>query len=62
MNEQPFSVLSRKELEGLSLDEKLAYLDLELISALSDEDDVHPVRPVRPQDDRLFDIRRSRRA
>ena len=60
--DDPFRVLSRKEFDGLSIDEKLAYLDLELISALSDEDDVHPVRPVRPQDNRLLDIRRSRRA
>jgi hypothetical protein len=59
--DDPFRVLSRKEFDGLSIDEKLAYLDLELISQLADEDDVHPVRPMRPQDDRLFDIRRSRR-
>ena len=60
--DDPFRVLSRKEFDGLSIDEKLAYLDLELISALSDEDDVHPVRPMRPQHDRLLDIRGSRRA
>ena len=59
--DDPFRVLSRKEFDGLSIEEKLAYLDLELISALSDEDDVHPVRPVRPKHDRLFDIRGSRR-
>ena len=60
--DDPFRVLSRKEFDGLSIDEKLAYLDLELISALSDEDDVHPVGPMRPQHDRLLDIRSSRRA
>ena len=60
--DDPFRVLSRKEFDGLSIDEKLAYLDLELISALADEDDVHPVRPMRPQDNRLLDIRGSRRA
>ena len=60
--DDPFRVLSRKEFDGLSIDEKLAYLDLELISALSDEDDVDPVRPMRPQDDRLLDIRSARRA
>ena len=60
--DDPFRVLSRKEFDGLSIDEKLAYLDLELISALSNEDDVDPVRPMRPQDDRLLDIRSARRA
>jgi hypothetical protein len=34
MDEHPFRVLSRKEFDGLSLDEKLAYLDLDLISAV----------------------------
>ena len=62
MDRDPFRVLTRKEFDGLSIDEKLAYLDLELISALPDEDDVHPVRPMRPKDNRLLDIRRSRRA
>jgi len=60
--DDPFRVLSRKEFDGLSIDEKLAYLDLELISRLPDEDDVHPVGPVRPKDDRLLDIRGARRA
>jgi hypothetical protein len=94
--------LSRKEFDGLSLDEKLAYLDLDLLSAIygpqqaddrpgpvrriqprraiaqigpaparsglggqaqtwsSDQDDVHPVRPVRAEDDRLLDVRGAR--
>ena len=34
MDEDPFRVLSRKEFDGLSLDEKLAYLDLDLLSAI----------------------------
>jgi hypothetical protein len=34
MDEHPFRVLSRKEFDGLSLDEKLAYLDLDLLSAI----------------------------
>jgi len=34
MDEDPFRVLSRKEFDGLSVDEKLAYLDLELLSAM----------------------------
>jgi hypothetical protein len=34
MDEDPFRVLSRKEFDGLSVDEKLAYLDLELLSAI----------------------------
>ena len=59
--DDPFRVLTRKEFDGLSIDEKLAYLDLELVSQLSDEDDVDPVRPMRPQHDRLLDIRSSRR-
>ena len=59
--DDPFRVLSRKEFDGLSIEEKLAYLDLELISALPDEDDVHAVRPMRAQHDRLFDIRSARR-
>src|SRR4029078_8936900 len=35
MDEHPFRMLSRKEFDGLSLEEKLAYLDLELLSASS---------------------------
>ena len=34
MDEHPFRVLSRKEFDGLSLDEKLAYLDLDLLAAI----------------------------
>jgi hypothetical protein len=34
MDEDPFRFLSRKEFDGLSIDEKLAYLDLELLSAI----------------------------
>jgi len=34
MDEDPFRVLSRKEFDGLSLDEKLAYLDLDLLAAI----------------------------
>ena len=34
MDEDPFRFLSRKEFDGLSVDEKLAYLDLELLSAI----------------------------
>ena len=34
MDEDPFRVLSRKEFDGLSIDEKLAYLDLELLVAI----------------------------
>ena len=62
MDKDPFHVLSRKEFDGLSIDEKLAFLDLELISALPDEDDVYPVGPMRPKHDRLLDIRSPRRA
>ncbi len=32
--DDPFRVLSRKEFDGLSLDEKLAYLDLDLLAAI----------------------------
>ena len=34
MDEDPFRFLSRKEFDGLSIDEKLAYLDLELLTAI----------------------------
>jgi hypothetical protein len=34
MDEDPFRVLSRREFDGLSIDEKLAFLDLELLSAI----------------------------
>jgi hypothetical protein len=34
MDDDPFRFLSRKEFDGLSVDEKLAYLDLELLSAM----------------------------
>jgi len=34
MDEDPFRVLSRKEFDGLSIDEKLAFLDLELLKAI----------------------------
>lgn len=34
MDEDPFRFLSRKEFDGLSVDEKLAYLDLELLTAM----------------------------
>jgi hypothetical protein len=34
MDEDPFRFLSRKEFDGLSIDEKLAYLDLELLTAM----------------------------
>ena len=34
MDEDPFRFLARKEFDGLSIDEKLAYLDLELLSAI----------------------------
>ena len=34
MDEHPFRVLARKEFDGLSLDEKLAYLDLDLLAAI----------------------------
>jgi len=34
MDDDPFRVLSRKEFDGLSIDEKLAFLDLELLAAI----------------------------
>jgi hypothetical protein len=34
MDEDAFRFLSRKEFDGLSIDEKLAYLDLELLTAI----------------------------
>ena len=49
MDEDPFCVLSRKEFDGLSVDEKLAYLDLELLSAMGARgrktDRLKPVNP-----------------
>ena len=49
MDEDPFRFLSRKEFDGLSIDEKLAYLDLELLSAAGARgrrtDRLKPVNP-----------------
>jgi len=61
MDEHPFRMLSRKEFDGLSLEEKLAYLDLELLSASSGGglrrvDRPTPADPSAPR--RLFERRR----
>ena len=40
-----FRVLSRKEFDGLSLDEKLAYLDLDLLAAIYGRNKKMTTRP-----------------
>ena len=45
MDEHPFRVLSRTEFDGLSLDEKLAYLDLDLLSAIYGRNKQMTARP-----------------
>jgi hypothetical protein len=45
MDEHPFRVLSRKEFDGLSLDEKLAYLDLDLLAAIYGRNKQMTARP-----------------
>jgi len=59
MDEDPFRFLSRKEFDGLSVDEKLAYLDLELLSAMgAGGRRTDRPRPVNPAESRRSGERR----
>ena len=48
--ESPFRILSRREFDGLSLEEKLAYLDLELTQLYGDAWQQRRASPARTEE------------